>query len=496
VSDPRRRPRRFRRRLTAAFVLVATISAGTLALVTYGATSSYRWRNFQQMTNDEVRVALALAPETLNQSTFERLLTAYEKRSGTDAIAISPDGETFTSSVTLSQADVPLGALDGNPAELVTTEVERENGRSLVVAGPGPNGAKYVFFFSLEQLESSLAELRIVLLVAWMVVAGVAAAVGELIARRTLRPVRDAGEAATALAGGLLDTRLPAAGDDEFGAWAESFNRMADALEAKIDELGRAADRERQFTSDVAHDLRTPLTGMAVRASLLLEEANQMPAPAREAVAALAEDVARLKNLVLELLELSRLDAGSAPPSPETFAVAPAVKSTVESLRLLAPDQVSVAIDPALEVRTGRFAFRRIVGNLISNAVTHGGGEVIVRAHQVASDVIIDVCDRGPGVDPDAREQIFHRFFKSDDSRAHGGSGLGLSIAREHARSQGGDVRVTDAPDGGACFRISLPAPPPSGSDAWSHEPSDDRAPPPPSRFDAGTPDRRSSASS
>lgn len=457
MRERRQRPHRFRTRLTAAFVLVAALSSGTLALVTYGATNSYRWLSFEQMTSDEVHLALALAPSRLSEENFERLLGAYEKRSGTDAVAIGADGTFYSSSVTLTAGDIPSTVLDGPPGDLVTTEVDRESGRYRVIGGDGPDDARYVFFFPLTQLRSSLAELRIVLAVSWVGVVVAAAAVGELVSRRTLRPVREAGDAATALANGLLDTRLPSAGDDEFAAWAESFNTMAAALEAKIGELGRAAQRERQFTSDVAHDLRTPLTGMAVRASLLLDQLDDLPPDTQEAVAALAGDVQRLKDLVLELLELSRLDARADPAQPESFSVSAGVRTTVEALGLDEGVAVSIVIDPQLTVCAARAPFRRIVANVVRNAATHGRGRIEVRARQNGDQVLIDIRDHGAGVDLGQRERIFDRFFKSDESRAFGGSGLGLSIARQHARSLGGDVTVTNAAEGGACFTISLP---------------------------------------
>ena len=458
MGDAPHRRHRFRTRLTAAFVLVAALSSATLALVTYGATSGYRWRNFEQMTTDEVRLALALAPSRLDEDSFQRLLSAYEKRSGTDAAAVGADGSFYSSSITLTVADLPPAALAGPQDELVTTVIDRDSSRFLVVGGDGPDGARYVFLFSLEQLESSLAELRIVLVAAWLGVVIAAAAAGNLVARRTLRPVREAGDAATALASGLLDTRLPSSGADEFGAWAESFNTMAEALESKIDELDQAARRERRFTSDVAHDLRTPLTGMAVRASLLLDELDELPPDTRTAVAALAGDVNRLKDLVLELLELARLDSRSERTQPESFAVSAAIYTTVEMLDLDADTAVTIAIEPALTVCAERAPFRRIVANIVSNAETHGRGPIEISATRDAQTVLIAVRDHGPGIDVAQQEQIFDRFFKSDESRALGGSGLGLSIAREHARSLGGDVTVTSAPGAGACFTIVLPA--------------------------------------
>ena len=118
------------------------------------------------------------------------------------------------------------------------------------------------------------------------------AAAGALVARRVLRPVGQASAAAHALAEGLLETRLPVETDDEFGAWAASFNEMAEALEEKIRALSEAQARERRFTSDVAHELRTPLTALAGEASLLAEHLERMPPEAKRPAQLLVEDVA------------------------------------------------------------------------------------------------------------------------------------------------------------------------------------------------------------
>lgn len=455
-------PHRFRRRLRAAFILVAALSSATLAVVTYGATSSYRWRNFQEMANSEVRLALALAPSDLDRSGFDRLLSAYEKRSGTDAVAIVPDGQFFASSRTIAPSELPdaVRTADLTGTELITTETTRSSGRFQVVAGNGADGSRYVFFFSLEQLESSLAELRIVLASAWLGVVAAAAAVGELVARRTLRPVREASDASTALAAGLLDTRLTSAGDDEFAVWAESFNTMADALATKMEELRLAAERERQFTADVAHDLRTPLTGLAVRASLLLDEADGLTPGTQEAVRALAEDIDRLKDLVLDLLELARLDAGKEGGPVEALSVATAITATVQTLQLSPDVEVKTDVEDGIAVCCARGPFRRILGNLIANAATHGQGTITITARAEGATATIAVLDDGPGVDAGDRERIFHRFTKTDESRAAGGSGLGLAIAREHARSQAGDIRATAGSTGGACFIVTLPLAP------------------------------------
>lgn len=458
MAEPRpARPHRFRRRLTAAFIVVAAVSSGALAVLTYTVTSGYRWRNFERMTHDEVQIALALAPDELDAQSFERMQAAYEKRSGTDTVALVGD-RTYTSAITLTAADVPVTVRDGPVGELVTARTTREGHDYLVVGGDGPDGSRFVFFFALDQLEESLAELRNVLAVGWVVVVALAAAVGHLVARRTLRPVRQAAEAATAIAGGLLDTRLPSAGEDEFRAWADSFNDMVDALEAKIAELRRAAERQRQFTADVAHDLRTPLTGMAVTAELLEEHLDDLSPPARRAGTVLIRDVQRLRDLVLDLLELSRLDAGTDPVLAEPLDLGTALATALEVLRPPSGTVLDVEVEPGLTVSAERARFRRVVANVVGNALTHGGEDVQVRAARDGLDVVVTVADDGPGIDPEQAEQIFDRFYKSDSSRARGGSGLGLAIARQHARAMGGDVTLDHAAPGGAAFAIRLPS--------------------------------------
>jgi two-component system sensor histidine kinase MtrB len=408
-------PHRFRRRLTAAFIVVAAVSSGTLAVLTYGVTSGYRWRAFERMSHHEVRIALALAPDRLDDHGFERMHAAYERRSGTDTVALTGD-RTYTSAVALTAEDVPAEVRSGPPGELVTTRATRAGHDYLVVGGDGPDGSRYVFFFALDQVKGSLRELRTVLLSGWTLVVVLSAAAGHLVARRTLRPVQEAAE------------------------------------------VRRVADRERQLTADVAHDLRTPLTGMGATAELLEAQLDDLPDPARRAAAVIVRDVARLQELVLDLLELSRLDARADPVRAEPLDVRSALDAAVAGLHLAADVEVTIEVEDGLVVRAERARFRRIVGNLVGNAVVHGRGRVDVVARRDGRRVAIAVHDDGPGVDPDRAEQIFDRFAKGDASRAGGGSGLGLAIAREHARAQGGDVTLDPGPGRGATFTVRLPA--------------------------------------
>ena len=315
---------------------------------------------------------------------------------------------------------------------------------------PGSEDEAY-FFFSEEELWDELAELRTILLAGLGVVIVFAALAGLLLARRMLAPVARASDAARSLAEGLLDTRLPVEREDEFGAWAASFNEMADALEAKINELSEAQARERRFTADVAHELRTPLTAVVNEASLLAEHIGRMPPEAQRPAELLVADVSRLRDLVEDLMEISRLDAGTQPVRPERVDLGSLVTSAVsargwrERLRL-ETEEVVITSDPR--------RLERIVANLIGNALEHGGRDVSVRVGSDGIGPFVEVSDRGPGIAREDLPHLFDRFFKADRSRSGRGTGLGLAIALENARLLDGEIDVWSEPGVGTRFTL------------------------------------------
>lgn len=457
MRDRVSRPQKFRVRLTTAFVLVTAISTGALAIFTYALAHNARERNFRQSTNDEARVALALAPRNLDDNTFQRFLRAYESRAGTGTIAVAA-GRTYSSNENVSAEQLPPDLLDARTGGLMSEEIEVNGGSYLAYGGTGPNNARYVVVFPLDQLHAGLAEVRNALVLSWLVIVAGSIAVGSLISRRTLRPVREAADAATAMAAGHLDTRLAASGNDEFSVLAHSFNQMADTLQARIDQLGEAAERERQFTSDAAHDLRTPLTGLSATAAMLDQRRDELPPELQRVVAIHVRDVERLRDLVLELLELARLDAHAETLNIETLELRSAVAAVIEALHLPSDATIQLEVHNGLLVQAERTRFRRIMGNLITNAVAHGGQPIEIRARRLTGMVAIDVHDWGPGIPPEMLDHVFDRFSKSDDTRHTGGSGLGLAIAREHALVQHGDITVTSSGSDGTCFTVTLPA--------------------------------------
>jgi two-component system sensor histidine kinase MtrB len=415
VTDPRpaRPPRRFRRRLTAAFVIVAAVSAGLVAVVTYVLAREYRWRTLQTTAVEETRFALALAPLDLDAASFERFVDVYEVRSDAQIVAVA--GDQVLSSSDLGLADVPAGFSDlGDKPVLVEADVA---GRPMLVSGAeARDGDRYFLFISLEQLYDSLDELARAAALSWFGTLVAAGAIGSVVARRALHPLATTAATAEAIAGGDLDARLPAGSTDEVGVLASSFNHMADEVQQLVAQLGEAAERERRFTADVAHELRTPLTGMSASAALLADHLGELSPEARRPADILVHDVERLRQLVTELLELAQLDAATDDPHPVPLELAAAVAAIVAGADERRSARITCAIPDGMMVEAEPFALRRILGNLIDNAVRHGGGAITVRADaDPRRDVVrIDVVDDGPGIRPEELPMIFQRFHKSD----------------------------------------------------------------------------------
>jgi signal transduction histidine kinase len=464
-----------------SFVLVAGLSAAALALGSFLLVRQSRLDDSVDRSVAQARLNLAFAGQNLparpTPQSAASLLGFYEG-GGFDTLILSGPTPLGSSPLGLTEADVPAALRETVGRGNLAWERGREAGQPVLVVG-SPAGAGRVslyFFFSERRLHDDLRQLGLILLAWWGVAVVLAAGAGLLVARRTLGPVARASAAAHSIAEGLLHTRLPVEGRDEFGAWAASFNEMAEALEDKIAALSEARERERRFTADVAHELRTPLTALVSEASLLREHVDRMPAEARRPAELLVDDVARLRRLVEDLMEVSRLDAGREEVRLEKLDLGTLVAATLRTRGwsdrvAMASDEVSVASD--------RRRLERIVTNLVGNALEHGGRDVAVRVGRDDGDVFVEVSDRGPGIGPDELPLVFDRFYKADRSRTGPGSGLGLAIAREHARLLGGDVEVWSEPGRGSRFtlRLTVTEPLPDGDPGVSSGAEDEAVP-------------------
>ena len=441
-----------RRRLTIAFMLAVGVSAAALALGSYSVVRHTLMSDSVASSERQARRNLAIAPTYLKQGT-DQLLAAYERSTTGFLTAGINRGRLFSSGPSAGVRQVPAG-LRGLVArgELGYERTDIAGDHYLVVGGPVSQTTELYFFFSENGLRHDLALLRNILAGGVGILVLLAGFAGALLARQTLRPVGRASAAARSLAEGLLDTRLPVEGRDEFGSWAQSFNEMAAALETKIADLSAAQARERRFTADVAHELRTPLTALVGEASLLAEHLDSMPPESRRPAELLVADVGRLRRLVEDLMEISRFDAGQESVHAETVELGALTASTVrargwERRVQLEADEVELTSDPR--------RLERIVANLVGNAVEHGGSEVMVRVGRDGSP-FVEVADHGPGIAREHLPHLFDRFYKADAARSGGGTGLGLAIAQENARLLGGRIEVWSEPGEGTRFTLRL----------------------------------------
>ncbi|PWR13746.1 two-component sensor histidine kinase, partial [Micromonospora acroterricola] len=449
-------PGRLRRRLTIAFVLVAGVSAGLLAGGA-GLLLRQSWLDASlHQSAADTRYQLVLAgqflPLTGQRSTD--LLTSFEGSGRHVVLVDGPARPSHPSYAPTLGAPLRATVADGRLGYQRSAPSERP--RLLVVGGRIPGSTAELYVITVEDdIAADLGQVRTALLAGWVLVVLLAAGVGHLLARRTLEPVGRASRAARALTEGLLATRLPVRGRDEFSVWAASFNEMAEALESKIAALSAAQARERRFTADVAHELRTPVTALVAAASLLREHLDQLPDDARPAARLLVGDVVRLRRLVEDLMEISRLDAGQERPSVEPID-APALLRRIVAARGWS-ERVLVTGDP-IALRTDPRRLERVLANLVANAVEHGGGEIRASVVGAGPLVVFEVSDQGPGIPAEHLPRLFDRFHKVDPSRSAPGSGLGLAIAREHAALLGGSLSVRSEPGTGSRFRLELPA--------------------------------------
>ncbi len=385
----------------------------------------------------------------------------------------------------LARRDVPavltrLLARDGTGSPDVTTVHVPARGRS-AASGPavsrawkdcttsvltrtlGPHVAPRALLYVSEtrRLDRSILErvggVRIVTALAAILAVAVIASLAA--SRRVLRPVRTLTAATQEMATGRRAARVDVSGDDEVARLARSFNDMADAL--------ADGDRQRRrMVSDVAHELRTPLSNLRG----YLEAGHDGVLDRDDAWNdLLLEEALLLQHLVDDLAVLAQADAGRLALRLEPGDVVPAVDAV-----MLAMAPHAASRDVALR-RTGEASvmvphdpirIRQVVTNLVSNAVRHSprGGTVTVevrtdRDESRREDVVIEVRDDGEGIGPEHLGRVFERFYRADPSRARdtGGSGLGLSIVQHLVQGHGGTVAAANRPDGGAALTVRLP---------------------------------------
>lgn len=329
-----------------------------------------------------------------------------------------------------------------------------------------PEVGAYEFYFAYD-LDSEAQTLQFVQVTLWLVGAGLVLLIGAIawfVLRIVTVPIAQAAETSATLAAGDLGVRLRVRGEDEFATLGRSFNAMADSIEAQIKELADLSLVQQRFVSDVSHELRTPLTTIRLASDMLNDQRESFDAATARAAELLHAQVQRFEVLLTDLLEISRYDAGSVQLENEPTSLAHLAEDVIASMsqlaeqhgtdvRLVAPGGYSpVDMDPR--------RVRRIVRNLLGNAIEHGEGRpIVVTVDSDQTAVALGVRDFGLGMSAEDSERVFDRFWRADPSRRRtiGGTGLGLSIALGDARLHGGTLAVWSEPGRGTNFVLTLP---------------------------------------
>ncbi|MFI0904013.1 ATP-binding protein [Streptomyces sioyaensis] len=377
------------------------------------------------------------------------------------------------------------------------------------VTGGGPTG---YMIKSLATEQQDLNSLAWSLGIATALALVGSALLAQAAATTVLRPVQRLGHAARQLGEGRLDTRLRVTGTDELADLSRTFNRTAERLEQRVEELSGREAASRRFVADMSHELRTPLTAITAVSEVLEEEAESLDPMIAPAVQLVVSETRRLNDLVENLMEVTRFDAGTARLVLDDVDVADQVTACIDARAWL--DAVDLDADRGTVARLDPRRLDVILANLIGNALKHGGSPVRVSvcteaaagagaagrtgstalgagdaagpsagpeadggpqagvgdggperaghgaeaARTGGGTLVIRVRDHGPGIPEEVLPHVFDRFYKASASRPRSeGSGLGLSIALENAHIHGGEITADNLPEGGAVFTLRLP---------------------------------------
>ncbi|MBK0422404.1 DUF769 domain-containing protein [Leucobacter sp. CSA2] len=327
-----------------------------------------------------------------------------------------------------------------------------------------PAGAGTYDLFIGYDLSDTQSTLNFVQRTLLITAAAMMAFIGILVwvmSRFAFRPIRAAADTSRKITAGESDARMPRMNDEHFDVLSDGFNDMADTLQARITELDTLSEMQQRFVSDVSHELRTPLTTIRLASEVLQGSAGDLGPVNQRAVEVLNGQVERFESLLTDLLEISRYDAGRVTLETEPTNLVALANEVVGSLQPLSAGVIEVrAMGGYVPVEVDARRIRRIVSNLVGNAIEHGEGKpIVVALDSNASAVALTVRDWGIGMAAADVEHVFDRFWRADPSRKRtlGGTGLGLAIAQEDAAVHGGTIEAWSRIGVGTVFRLTLP---------------------------------------
>ncbi len=469
-------------RVTFIYAFGAMLLSSTVALATFGLAQRNLVSAFEEAAQEQTfrnaRILLDTLPSEEQLAEFAQSVQDLDATGDQEIELINPSRAALDALFTPNEAQVLFIRGDGEeysydiesralPADLRSMVVSAGNGEMRfsqptgeVVYGIGlalpSHNVSYYEVAPMGDLATTLGSLRVILIGVSITASFAGALLGYYSARKALSPVAEIAAAAEAIAEGDFEARLSPSADPDLGRLSSSFNEMVDALRIRI-------ERDERFTSDVSHELRSPLMTLSASIAVLEGRRDELPEPAQQAVTLLGQDVQRFQGLVEDLLEISRLDVGAATLDLTPLVLSQFLSAVVGNSRT---PEVPVAIDPRfpdLIIAADKRRLAQVFSNLLENARKYAAGATQIGYRVVGRKVQITVEDAGPGVPPEDRLRVFDRFTRSKRDAGRRdlamGVGLGLSLVSEHIRLHGGQVWISDRVDGrqGARFVIEIP---------------------------------------
>lgn len=446
-----------RTRIVVYFSLATFIGVVILSIVTFAATRNYLVDNATSSAREQALANAQLVRTLVGASRTDagEVVTSLRTQPGGYAVL-------HLGTENLFYAQAPLRFTQSNlPAQFVrdaiagTSGVQRVNFldspyEAVAIDIPAID-ATYFEIFPIDDVADTLGTIRSTLIAAVLAITVAAGGIGFLLSGNVLQPLRRVTDAASTIARGSLNTRLEPESDPDLQQLVASFNGMADAVQERI-------EREERFASDVSHELRSPITSLGAAVEVLKGRAEELSERNRKALDIIAIQVRRFDRTVLDLLELSRLDARAGQDHKEEIHLT-ALVERIAARHGYGDVLVISDLGERDLVLLDRRRIERILLNLLDNARDHAGGasEIIVSTDDDDDNLLLIVDDNGPGVGVSERLRIFERFARGTASRNSVGSGLGLAIVAEHAVALGGTAYVDTSPSGGARFVVVVP---------------------------------------
>jgi len=456
-----------RNRILITFGTGATILSIVLATTTYGITKAnlldqrestsinQAYINAQRVQRDLIREPSHFAAALEQLGSSDRLLL-FDKAWSRSSPLFGP---------TQLPPQLQNRVLDDKVATRMI--IDFRNSHSLLIGIPLPQiDASYFELNSLTEIENTLSSVRLALLLSAFITMVIGVSLGVIASRRVVRPLANAARAAREISDGRLDTRLEPSDDPDLQALSTAFNEMVATLQSRV-------ERDARFTSDVSHELRSPLMTLSASIEVMNSRRDELAPRSQEALDLLVGDVIRFRGLVEDLLEISRFDAGAIKLLREDLNLEEFLRQAV---RVSSLPNTEIVCEPSVSgvvIRGDKRRLARVIANLIDNARLHSTGNAtifITPPDSIASNslfaanrntVWVIVQDNGEGLIEGEYEKIFERFSRggiAGSRSASEGAGLGLALAREHVTLHGGRIWAERRRDGltGARFVIEL----------------------------------------